>query len=265
MIKHFGLRCQPFTRELTVKDRMKFSFIEAESEALLSTIKCGMSGALIAPAGAGKTVVLRTIQKSLPEARYRIHYVKVTGVAKRDMCREICAAIGAPPAGTYPALVRSIQSHFENTLDVDGLRPVMLIDESHEMPPPVLAMLRLLTNFAMDSRLVVSFILAGQTPLKELLKKDSMGAIASRLAHCGQLRLLSRSESRKYLEHRMRIAGTNNFPFDDDACEALFEITCGNLRALDQASRKALEIAALAKAKVVDPAHVMTAKSQLPN
>ena len=45
----------------------------------------------------------------LPEARYRTHYVKVTGLSKRDMCREIACAVGASPAGTYPALVRNLQ------------------------------------------------------------------------------------------------------------------------------------------------------------
>lgn len=264
MIKHFGLKSLPFTREIQIKERVKFPFIEAESEALLSAIKCRMSAALIAPAGSGKTLVLRTIKKSLPEARYRAHYVKVTGVSKRDMCREISTAIGAKPAGNYPMLVRAIQEHLENTLDVDGLRPVMLIDECHDMPPQVLDMLRLLTNFAMDSKLVVSLILAGQPPLKTLLQKESLGAITSRLAHCGQLRLLSRPESRRYLEHRMRIAGSTNFPFDDDACEALFELSRGNLRALDQLGRKSLEMASEKKSKIVDPDHVMAARENLP-
>jgi len=263
MIKHFGLKCIPFTREISVKERFKFPFIETESEALLAAIKSHMSAALIAPAGTGKTVVLRNLKLSLPEARYRVHYVKVTGVSKRDMCREICAAIGAKSAGSYPGLVRAIQDHFENIVSMDGLRPVMLIDECHEMPQQVLAMFRLLTNFEMDSKLVVSFILAGQPPLKDLLQKEALGSIARRLAHCGQLRLISRQESRQYLEHRMRIAGASDLPFDEDAIEALFEFTRGNLRALDQLARKSLEMAALSNVKIVDPSHTIAAKEKL--
>jgi molybdopterin-guanine dinucleotide biosynthesis protein len=46
-----------------------------------------MSAALIAPAGAGKTALLRRLVAELPEARYQVSYVKVTSLSKRDLCR----------------------------------------------------------------------------------------------------------------------------------------------------------------------------------
>jgi type II secretory pathway predicted ATPase ExeA len=51
-------------------------------------------------------------------------------------------------------------------VDQDSLRPVIVIDEAHDMRPDVLAVLRVLTNFEMDSKLVVSLVLCGQPPLR---------------------------------------------------------------------------------------------------
>jgi general secretion pathway protein A len=137
-----------------------------------------MSAALIAPAGTGKTALLRRLRDGLPDACYHVHYVKVTGLSKRDMCREIAVACGAQPAGSYPMLVRRLQERFEATSHEEGRRPVLLLDESHELRPDVLGMLRILTNFDMDSRLVLSLILAGQTPLRALLAHDEHEAMA---------------------------------------------------------------------------------------
>ena len=121
--------------------------------ALAEAVHERMSAALIAPAGTGKTVALRMLVAALPETRFQVHYVKVTGLSKRDLCKEIAVACGLSPTGIYPALVRKLQDAFAPS---DGMRPVILLDEAHDLRPESLAMLRVLTNFEMDSRLVVS-------------------------------------------------------------------------------------------------------------
>ena len=83
------------------------------------------------------------------------------------------------------------------------------------------------------------------------------------MAHCATLRLLSRSESRAYIEHRVGIVGSDNLPFDDQAIDAVYEITRGNLRAIDHVCFKALETAAAADAPTVDAATVSTARRHL--
>ena len=81
-------------------------------------------------------------------------------------------------------------------------------------------MLRLLTSFFMDSRLVASLVLAGQSHLRPLLRRPEQAAIANRLAHYAGLRLLSRDETCAYVEHRCTLAGARANPFDGDAQEA---------------------------------------------
>jgi type II secretory pathway predicted ATPase ExeA len=143
----FGFHCLPFTREIGGADRFAHELYERPLEYLLRAVDKRMSAALIAPAGTGKTTLLRALMASLPESRYRVRYVKVTDLSKRDLCREIATAVGAEPAGTYPTLVRRLQERFANDLDVDAVRPVLFLDDSHGMRPEVLGILRILTNF----------------------------------------------------------------------------------------------------------------------
>jgi general secretion pathway protein A len=256
----FGFHAHPFTREFANKDRFPLDDFDEAIEAVLTTLEARMSCALIAPAGTGKTSVLRAVIARLPEARYRTHYVKVTGLSKRDLCREMAQAVGLPPAGTYPTLVRRLQDRFSETAHSEGLRPVLILDEAHDLRPDTLAMLRILTNFEMDSKLVVSIVLAGQPGLRDLLRRDDLVDMAGRLAHYATLRLLSRDEINRYLEHRCTIAGAVSVPFDKEAVDALYEIGRGNLRATDQLARKALEITHHADQDVCAATHVAQAR-----
>lgn len=263
LCSRFGFHCTPFTREIEVRDLLRLKHFDEALTALVRTVEQRMSAALIAPAGVGKTALLRALRDGLPEARYRVSYVKVTSLSKRDMCREIAAVTGAQTAGTYPSLVRNLQAHDVAAVETDGLRPVLILDEAHELRPDVLAMLRVLTNFHMDSRLVTSVVLVGQPPLREMLRRDALEAIARRLAHYATLRTLSRDETARYVEHRCAVAGATTVPFDNAALDAIYEIARGNLRATDRLGLKALECAHDRGDDVAAATHIVEARKVL--
>jgi len=262
-ISRFGFTTTPFTCEIRVEEYFTNEIYQHPLDHLCRTVHNRMSAALIAPAGTGKTALLRALKAKLPEARYQVHYLKVTDLSKRDLCREIAASVGAEPAGNYPALVRRLQERFSSSLDIDGMRPVVILDEAHDIRPEVLGLFRVLTNFEMDNRLVVSLILAGQAPLKKMLQHPKVEDVAHRIAHCATIRLLSRKEINQYVQHRCRIAGPVDCPFDNSAMEALYEIGRGNLRATDQLSLKSLEVAHDHSGAMVDAAHVTEARGML--
>jgi general secretion pathway protein A len=165
--------------------------------------------------------------------------------------------------GYYGALVHTIQQRCQTLLDQESLRPVILIDEAHDIRPDVLAILRVLTNFDMDSRLVVSVVLAGQNKLRQMLRRDDLEAVSRRVAEYVTLRLLSRQEVRQYVAHRLQIAGARTDLFDDAANDALYEAAQGNLRATSRLALKSLEIAAAEGAHVVGADHVATARQKV--
>lgn len=260
---HFGLSAIPFTRELPIDKRWRHEGADQLAADLREVLEHRMSAALIAPAGTGKTVLIRSLVDGLPKARFRVTYVKVTALSRRDMCREIACALGQEPAGQYASLVRRIQTWCTTSAESDGLRPVLILDEAHDLRPEVLAILRVLTNFAMDSRLVLSVLLVGQPPLRKLLLRDEMEAVSRRLARFGTLRTLSRGEARAYAEHRVQICGARESLFESSAHDALYECAQGNLRATDRIALRALQLACREKAGVVDANHVAAARVQV--
>lgn len=262
-LSHFGFHTTPFTPEIGVSQRFGLDTFDAALKGLLQNIHMRFSAALIGASGTGKSALLRAINDALPDARFRVSYVKVTGLSKRDLCREVATALGAKPAGSYPVLIRTIQDHMLSCTETDGLRPVILFDDAHEFRPDVLGILRVLSNFEMDSRLVVSFVLAGQTPLRTLLRRDNLEDVARRLTYYATLRLLSRDEIGRYLTHRCTIAGADTLPFDTPALDAIYEVGRGNLRASDQLARVSLQIAADLDHPVVGTNHVVDARKLL--
>jgi len=255
----YGFNAMPFTRELDGAKRWRNAAFEEPRSELRNVIEQRQSAALIAPAGTGKTTLLRVLTEEMPAARFRFHYIKVTDLSKRDFCREIAVAIGASPVGHYGALVAKVQQRCQLLLEQESQRPVLLIDEAHEIRPDVLGVLRVLTNYSMDSRLVVSIVLCGQLELQRLLQRDELESVRRRLAHLAQLRLLSRPESRDYLLHRLAIVGARTAIFDELALDAIFESAGGNLRATDCLALKSLELACQQHVKVVDAERVIKA------
>lgn len=257
---HFGFLKTPFTREIDIRDRWADGQYEAAVEALRDTVEKRHCAALIAPAGCGKTMVLRALVDRLSEARFRTHYVKVTDLSKRDFCRELCQATGAKTAATYGSLVRRLQERMESLVDSDSLRPVLVIDEAHDMRPDVLAILRVLTNFEMDSRLVISIILCGQPPLRRLLRRGDMEAVSRRIAYYATLQILTRAQVPDYVRHRLFVAGSDRDAFAETALDAVFEASQGNLRAIDRLCLRSLEVACKDKAAHVTADHVIEAR-----
>lgn len=256
----FGCHSTPFTREISVDQLHEISFFWEARDNIVRAVEKRMSAALIAAAGSGKSTVVRAVMARLPQARYVTHYVKCTDIGKRDMCREIACVCGVQTAGFFPTLLRRVQEKFESSLADSGRRPVLFLDEAHDLRPDVLAMLRVLTNFQADSKLVLSLVLAGQPPLGKVLSQDDQSAIARRIVHYATLRPLSRDETAKYVEYRMGVAGARQSPFDDPSLDAIYEIAQGNLRITDNLALESLELAAAAKLKVVSAQHVAAAR-----
>ena len=258
----FRFNSPPFTREINVEHRLKVPHIEEQIVDIKKTIDDRQSAVLVAPAGAGKTLALRTLRSQLPEARYSTAYIKLSNLSARDMCREVARALGVTPVGHFPGLVQAVEDKLRSGFIEGGRRQVVIFDDAQDMREEALRLVRLITNFEMDSRLVVSVILSGQGALKPMLLRDEMVDIHHRMAHCGELSLLTREETRSYVEHRSTIAGASPAPFEPQAVEAIHEISRGNMRAIDKVARAALVEADRASKNRVDAGDVALARTR---
>jgi type II secretory pathway predicted ATPase ExeA len=247
----FHFTSPPFTREVRIDQRIILPAMESEISALKEVVEARQSAVLVAPAGCGKTVALRALKDCLPAARYSVYYLKLSNLSARDMCRQVAQALGLIPQGQFPALAMALEERLRRGYEDQGLRQVLIFDDAQDMRTEAIRLLRLLTNFEMDSRLIVSIILSGQLALKQHILTPELEDVRQRLSYCAELRLLSREDTFAYLDHRVKIAGLATSPFTDAAKEAVFEITRGNMRAIDKLALASLKkVAHLRRDKV---------------
>lgn len=261
---HFGLSGPPFTREIPTRKMWRQPCLDDLVRDLEATVSARDSAAVIAPSGAGKSALIRRLVATLPEARYRVADIKVTAVGNRDLYRSLARALGIEPSGTWPALLESLQAHAHALATTEARRTVLIIDEAQDMRPQVLATLRMLTNFRLDSELLISLILVGDSGLEALLHRPDMEALRSRLACVVRVPLLSRTETRSYVDHRLDIVGARSRILDDSAVEAVYDFSRGNIRAIDHLCRTALDLAARSTLDTIDAGTITAARKKLP-
>lgn len=261
---HFSLDGLPFTREISAAEMWRQPGLDEIVSDLADIVSARDSAAVIAPSGAGKTALIRRLVDTLPDARYRVADIKITAVGKRDLYRGIARSLGLEASGTWPSLVESLQAHAKALASTEARRTVLIVDEAQDMRPDVLSTLRLLTNFRLDSELLISLILVGDTALDALLHRPDIQALRSRLACVLRLRLLSREETKSYVHHRLDINGARSEILDQSAIEAVYDYTRGNIRAIDHLCRTALYVAARKQLETIDAGTITIARKKLP-
>ena len=68
---HFGLRTLPFTREITTSERFTCATFTEALQDLVTAVEQRQSACLVAPAGSGKTALLRALVLNLVRFLWR--------------------------------------------------------------------------------------------------------------------------------------------------------------------------------------------------
>ena len=117
--------------------------------------------------------------------------------------------------------------HIESSL----YRPVLLIDESQEMNPSVFSELRLLSSAELDSRSILTTILAGDRRLANRLEGVDLLPIASRVRARLRTEALAPAQLLQCLNHLLKMAGNPKL-LSPPLIQTLCEHAAGNLRLL---------------------------------
>lgn len=168
--------------------------------------------------GAGKTTLVRTLIDSLQSQEVVAAQVVSTQLESGDLLRSIVTAFGIPSQGTGKAeLIASIEA-FLTALAASGRRALLLVDEAQNLPPAAVEELRMLSNFQLGNRALLQSFLVGQPELRQILQSGSMEQFRQRVIASCHLGPLEESETRAYIEHRLRHVGWTGRPaFEDSA------------------------------------------------
>ncbi len=264
-LKFYELRVEPFRNDPDVA----FFFESRAQRAARMRLMRGVTQqrglcVLVGAPGLGKTMLARQLLASLdgPE-----RCVRLLGIPHRDcdagwLMPRITSAFGVTqPAATALGALGQIYERLAG-LGAAGRHPVLLVDEAQLLENPrVMEEFRGLLNLESEDRKLLSLVLFGLPDLDRVLRLDA--PLAQRVDIRVTLEGLDDDELGPYLEHRSKQAGATRSLFTADAIEALWSWTRGVPRLVNTLADNALFEGALASARVIDAAIVVTSAQQL--
>jgi general secretion pathway protein A len=246
----FGLHEKPFS--ITPDPRYLF-MSERHGEALAHLVygvtESGGFMQLTGEVGTGKTTLVRTLLLNRMPANADVAVVLNPQLSAREFLVTICEELhlAVPAERGSDALNRHLLA-----THAKGRRTILVVDEAQNLAAEVLEQVRLLTNLETARQKLLQIILIGQPELRELLGRNDLRQLAQRITGRYHLEPLSRSETARYIEHRLKVAGALGEIFSVGAKGEVYRLSQGVPRLINVICDRALLGAYAAERRRVD-------------
>lgn len=211
------------------------------------------AGLLTGEYGSGKTVLTRLIIKelSLRTNSYKIALIVNPSLSAGDFLKEIVFQIeGRECRGSKLKVLHTINDILYKSME-EQKDVVIIVDEAQVInKQEMFEELRLLLNFQLNDRFLLSLILVGQPELRE--KINRLPQLKQRMAISYHLNVLNPEETAHYIEHRCRIAGAERPLFTEEAIQVIAEHSGGVPRRINTYCELTLMQGMLDKKDVID-------------
>ncbi|HSC70111.1 MAG TPA: AAA family ATPase, partial [Candidatus Methylomirabilis sp.] len=172
-----------------------------------------------------------------------------------DFLEEIDLQLGINPANTNKvALLRGLNDRLLHNVQ-EGKDTVLLVDEAHCIrDPDVFEELRMLLNFQLNDRFLLTLILMAQPEITEMIGR--IRQLDQRIAIRHHLTPLDQTETARYISFRLQKAGAKRQLFAEEALALVWQNTHGVPRSINTLCDLCLLDGCLSGHQVVDAALV---------
>ena len=203
---------------------------------------------VIGDVGTGKTTLCCALLERI-EGRKNIFTVLIQNpmLSELDILRSILQDLGAAkrfgPAWksdmTKKELIDCLNTFLAERAMEDAFT-VLIIDESQNLSIEMLEQLRLLSNLETTKKKLLQIIFLGQPEFEHKLAK--LKQLEQRISVWFETKPLTRSETEKYIRHRLAVAGTSGHrvQFGPKALDAIYERSRGYPRLINLICDRAL-------------------------
>ena len=235
---------------------------------ILGTLLYGITSqkglmALIGEVGTGKTTLCRALLRELPKD-VQSALVLNPHLSDIELVGTILDDLGIERRGTTKGELMTALSQHLLAAGGEGKTVVVILDEAQQMSVDALEQIRILSTLETATRKLLQIVLSGQPELEEKLKQRELRQLDQRIGIRCYLKPLSRKDTFRYVEHRMRIAGLPGaLPFTRAAMARIFAYSLGIPRVINMVCDRALMAAFSARAREINPALVKAAIKNL--
>ncbi|MFU8787992.1 MAG: ExeA family protein [Methylobacter sp.] len=219
--KHFNLNLLPFEN---VPDPL--FFYDHGDHALIRKHIAGSlhSGrgliVVIGPIGSGKTTLSQMIKSDFPE-NIKVIWMGEPPTNSTNLYLFLAQELGLQPSsGEKTFVLRDIRQALL-ALQANGKKCLVIMDESHLMTDDVINGIRLLNNLEEGPSKLMQMLLLGQEELMVTINRPDMEAFKQRIATLEILGKMNADTLRRYVSHRLQVAGGRSALISETGWEAL--------------------------------------------
>jgi type II secretory pathway predicted ATPase ExeA len=256
--EYWNLKLKPFVNT----PDPRFLYYSSEHEEALSRLEYAvtnqMGGCMLTGIfGCGKTLLTQVLIDNLDKlGKYKIVFINNPALSHIELLRTIVYHLGATDVPQKKTdlltdyLLERIEQILYNNND-DGKHTVVIVDEAHIIEDKLIfEELRLLLNFQLKDRFLLTLILSGQPELKKNV--DNIKQLTQRIPIRCHLERFSLEETRNYILHRLAVAGRNEPIFVDEAYGLIHERSGGIPRRINHICDMSLLVGFGKAVKLID-------------
>ncbi|SFC65911.1 putative secretion ATPase, PEP-CTERM locus subfamily [Polaromonas sp. OV174] len=178
--------------------------------------------------GAGKTTIVRGLLESLDSMKVVAANLVTTQLDAEDTLRMVGAAFGVRVKDVSKAdVLMALEAYLINQTS-QGKRCLLIVDEAQNLTARAVEELRMLSNFQFGQQALLQTFLVGQPEFRAILQSPTMQQLRQRVTATCHIGPLDLDETRGYIEHRLKCAGSSGRPtFNMDAFEGVFKASGG--------------------------------------
>ncbi len=259
----YGLREKPFNKT----PDPRFLYLSRGHREALARLQYGVEERetvlLTGEIGSGKTTISRALMDSFPDA-YHFCFIINPVLTPFEFLRVVARGLGLMnPAGVKDDLLKEITEELYR-LHREGGYPVIIIDEAQLIPGrDIFDEIRLLTNFQLDDKNLLSVIIMGQPELRKRLAHPLFEPLRQRIGIHYHLGPLDLEETMEYIDFRVRTAGGEAGLFSPEAIQLIYDLSGGVPRRINTIATDALLVGFGKDAAWIDDSIIEEVKSEL--
>ena len=225
----YGLNSKPF--QLTPDPGFYFSSKQhqrARAYLEYGVMRCEGFIVITGEVGAGKTTIVRGLLDSLDSETVVAAHLVSTQLGAEDTLRLVGAAFGVHVNGVSKGDLLLALEGFFVTQTLLGKRCLLIVDEAQNLQPQSVEELRMLSNFQNGQDALLQTFLIGQPEFRQILQSPGMVQLRQRVTATCHLGPLDSDETREYIFHRLKCAGSTDKPtFDAEIFDVIYRHTGG--------------------------------------